>query len=394
MIKKAQITFISITMSILFIIFALLFGASVILIHSVNDYHIDHILNDTANNYAKLGSNIDEPNCIVVLFTHNEQTNETDYTYTYDSNVFTENEVKHIVEQAMSKPYDSGTFDRVRYKFSAIDPLDREYLFVAYDTTQNDEVILKKVYQTLVFLLIVYGVLFYGDYRISFMLFNPIKETLQKQKQFISNASHELKTPLAVISANAEVLKDTQNEQWVKNIQSQTDRMNLLVNDMLTLAKMDEGKINLSKMEFNLSEEVINTALPFDTVAFERGKSIELDVAPDVKLLGDLQSVKTIVNILLDNAIKHSAENSIIFVHLAKEGSKAVLTVKNDGSTVPDQDSKKVFERFYRGDKSRSRESGGSGLGLSIAKSISDANKWHITANSRLNESMTIKVTF
>ncbi|MBQ3115579.1 MAG: GHKL domain-containing protein [Clostridia bacterium] len=394
MIKKAQITFISITMSILLVVFVLLFGASVILISSVNDYHIDHILNDTANNYSKLGSNIEEPNCIVVLFTHNQETNSTEYTYTYDEEVFTKSDVEYIIEQAKAKPYDSGSIDSVRYKISTIDPVNREYLLVAYDTTQNHEVIMSKIYRSLIFLFIVYGALFYGAYRISFMLFQPIRETLSKQKQFISNASHELKTPLAVISANAEVLKDQQNAEWVKNIQSQTDRMNVLVNDMLTLAKMDEGKINLSKMEFNLSEEVINTALPFDAVAFEKGKSIELDVCPDIKLLGDLQSTKTIVSILLDNAIKHSAENSVIYLTLAKEGSKTVLTVKNDGSAVPDQDSKKVFERFYRADKSRSRESGGSGLGLSIAKSISDANKWHITANSRLNESMTIKVTF
>ena len=168
----------------------------------------------------------------------------------------------------------------------------------------------------------------------------------------------------------------------------------MLVTDMLTLAKMDEGNINLSKMEFDLSSEITNTALPFDAVAFEKGRTIELDVCPEVKLSGDLQSLKTIVNILLDNAIKHSSENSTIYVKLKKENGKTVFSVENSGSSVPDEDSNKVFERFYRGDKSRSRDSGGSGLGLSIAKSIADANKWKISARSRLNESMVIKVIF
>ncbi|MBE7061595.1 MAG: GHKL domain-containing protein [Clostridiales bacterium] len=394
MIKKAQIVFISITMSTLLFVFALIYGATALLIHSVNEYYIDKLLTDTTSSFAVLKEDAVQENSFIVLLTHNLQTDETRYDYWYDADSFSEQTVNEIIKVAINKPYNSGSVGKVRYKISAIDNVGQKYLLVAYDTTENSIAVRQRANSSLIFLLIVYGVLFYVVYRVSFRVFDPIKQTLKKQKQFISNASHELKTPLAIISANAEVLKDDQNSQWVKNIQSQTDRMNMLVTDMLTLAKMDEGNINLSKMEFDLSSEITNTALPFDAVAFEKGRTIELDVCPEVKLSGDLQSLKTIVNILLDNAIKHSSENSTIYVKLKKENGKTVFSVENSGSSVPDEDSNKVFERFYRGDKSRSRDSGGSGLGLSIAKSIADANKWKISARSRLNESMVIKVIF
>lgn len=394
MIKKAQIVFISITMSTLLFVFALIYGATALLIHSVNEYYIDKLLTDTTHSYAVLKEDAVQEKSFIVLLTYNQQTGDTRYDYWYDADSFSEQTVNEIIKIAIGKPYNSGSVGKVRYKISAIDNVGQKYLLVAYDTTENSIAVRQRANSSLVFLLIVYGVLFYVVYRVSFRVFDPIKQTLKKQKQFISNASHELKTPLAIISANAEVLKDDQNSQWVKNIQSQTDRMNMLVTDMLTLAKMDEGNINLSKMEFDLSSEITNTALPFDAVAFEKGRTIELDVCPEVKLSGDLQSLKTIVNILLDNAIKHSSENSTIYVKLKKENGKTVFSVENSGSSVPDEDSNKVFERFYRGDKSRSRDSGGSGLGLSIAKSIADANKWNISARSRLNESMVIKVIF
>jgi signal transduction histidine kinase len=225
-------------------------------------------------------------------------------------------------------------------------------------------------------------------------VFQPIVESNLKQKQFISNASHELKTPLAVISANADVLKQAGDNTWLSNIRSQTNRMNVLVGDMLTLAKMDEGKINLINTAFSLSELVVNSTLPFDAVAFEKGKTIDVDVDENVNIVGDEESAKKIINILLDNAVKHADERGEIKVSLKKENGRIALTVFNSGSLVPNIDSSKVFERFYRGDSSRARESGGSGLGLAIARGIADANKWKISAESQYGISMSITVVF
>ena len=129
-------------------------------------------------------------------------------------------------------------------------------------------------------------------------------------------------------------------------------------------------------------------------MAFENGKTLNIDIEPDILYKGDLLSVKKIVSILLDNAVKHADPCGEILVTLKKENGKTVLTVFNSGSFVPTEDSNKVFERFYRGDSSRSRESGGSGLGLSIAKSIADINKWKINAVSIPEVSMTVTVVF
>ena len=170
--------------------------------------------------------------------------------------------------------------------------------------------------------------------------------------------------------------------------------MNSLVEDMLSLAKFDEGTTKLKVEKFNLSNEVFNATLPFEVLAFEKRKKLIINVQPNIAYNGDKACVNQIVNILLDNAIKHANVDGEIVLELKKEKNKNVyLTVFNTGSDVPDQQSNKVFERFYRADSSRSRETGGSGLGLSIAKSVADMNKWKISAISKQNESMTIIVT-
>jgi signal transduction histidine kinase len=246
----------------------------------------------------------------------------------------------------------------------------------------------------LIILICIYGLLFFIVWALSFKVFSPIKEAFFKQKQFISNASHELKTPLTIISANADVLSQDVDNQWLQNIKDQANRMNDLVADMLSLAKIDEGKIRIKKEKFNISQIVLGSSLPFDAVAFEKGKTLTLNVEDNIEYFGDIQSVKNIVNILIDNAVKHADNGGDVNLTLKKESTKIVLSVFNTGSQIPDDDVDKIFERFYRGDTSRSRDSGGSGLGLSIAKSIADRNKWKISAKSKLNESMVITVIF
>ena len=168
--------------------------------------------------------------------------------------------------------------------------------------------------------------------------------------------------------------------------------MSVLVEDMLSLAKIDEGQKKLKVEKFNLSNEVLENALPFDAVAFEKGKTLNIDIQPDITYNGDRDSVKQIINILLDNAVKHADKNGEITLTLKKDGNKTIITFFNTGSQIPEENADKIFERFYRGDSSRSRESGGSGLGLAIAKSIADTNKWKISAVSKLNVSMTITI--
>ncbi len=219
---------------------------------------------------------------------------------------------------------------------------------------------------------------------LSFWLVKPVKETLNKQRLFISNASHELKTPLAVISANSDVLEtDIGENKWLSYIRSETLRMNELVNELLCLARLDDKsghKIIMS--QFNLSDVVLSASLPFESTIFENGKKFDVDVEPDIMYTGDESSIKHILSILIDNAVKYSKEQGEISVKLYTHSNRKVIEVYNTGEGIPPDKLKKVFERFYRQDEVRNSKSGGYGLGLAIAKETVEAHNGKITAQS------------
>lgn len=391
MIKRAQIKFICIVMSILLAVFAVIFSVSFLIFRDFNERAIERTLEDAKNNFIEMTDNTEQNRSIIAIITKS-----SDGTYHlgdvyFDDKIFTDDFVKQVIDTALSRTHATGSINSVYYK---ITQNESYYLLVAADMSLSDAAFRSDILKVFAWLAIIYGILFFIVWQLSFSVFKPIKEAFYKQKQFISNASHELKTPLTIISANAEVINEKGDNPWANNIKSQTERMDVLIADMLTLAKMDEDKVQLNLVEFNLSEEIINDSLAFDAVAFEKGKTLNIDIEPDILYKGDLLSVKKIVSILLDNAVKHADPCGEILVTLKKENGKTVLTVFNSGSFVPTEDSNKVFERFYRGDSSRSRESGGSGLGLSIAKSIADINKWKINAVSIPEVSMTVTVVF
>lgn len=395
MIKKAQIHFVCIVMSILLGFFSVLFFASYIVLKNVNDNAIERILDNVAYNFTTLGQEFVQEKGLICEFEVNENKNITYHREWYDTTFFSAEQVNKIIYTAIEdRPYKAGSIDNVYYK---IIKYENTNLLIAGDMTESLQIFKSNVLTSFFAVVGVFICLSFIVWALSFRVFSPIKEAFDKQKQFVSDASHELKTPVAIITANADVLSSNEeNEQWVKNIKTQTNRMDTLIADMLTLAKMDENtKTKLKIEEFSLSDEIISTTLPFDAVAFERGKFLDIDVDNNINYKGDRQSVKQILSILLDNAVKHASNEGNILVSLKKEnGKNVVLTVRNSGSLVPDKDSNKIFERFYRIDSSRARDTGGSGLGLSIAKGIADRNNWKITAQSEYNVSMTIKIIF
>lgn len=207
----------------------------------------------------------------------------------------------------------------------------------------------------------------------------PVQQAFEKQKQFISDASHELKTPLTIISANADVLSgEIGNNKWLNYIQSQAYRMSLLVNDLLNLTRLENNSANMTFSEFNLSQAVMNTALPFECQAFEAHKKFDVDVEENIMLTASERHCKQLFAIFIDNAIKHSEENGTVKVSLTKSGDKKIFSVYNTGSGIRDDEKDKIFERFYRSDDSRSRNTGGYGLGLAIARSIIDYHKFKL----------------
>lgn len=210
----------------------------------------------------------------------------------------------------------------------------------------------------------------------------PVKESFDKQKQFIADASHELKTPLSVIVASSEALEDNPKEKkWLKNIKSEADRMSLLINDLLKLASSEE-KNSLDLKEKDLSKIVELSTLTFEGRAFEKNIKIDYDIDSNIKMKLDENSIKQLVEILLDNATNHSKKGGTINISLKEVNNNIELLVKNMGDEIPRGEESKIFERFYRGDKSRNRDNNRYGLGLAIAKNIVDNHNGEIGASS------------
>ena len=226
----------------------------------------------------------------------------------------------------------------------------------------------------------------------------PLEESFKKQKQFIADASHELKTPLTIIKTNTSLLmsnpEDTIKNQskWIKYIESQSHRMSELVNEMLSLAKLDVEENKLMFSTLNLSNIIESTLLSFDAVIFESEITLDTNISKNMVINGNNDSLKKLFSILMDNAVKYTNKGGSIYVSLFVDKSKAKLIIKNTGEGIPKDKLNKIFERFYRADDSRDRETGGYGLGLSIAKSIVTQHKGNIYASSNLNKDATFTV--
>ena len=220
----------------------------------------------------------------------------------------------------------------------------------------------------------------------------PIAESYEKQKRFITDAGHELKTPITIIRADADVLEselDGENE-WIADIRKQTGRLAELTEDLIFLSKMEEENPALQMEELSLSELVDETAQSFQSLALSKGKRFSASVAPNLQVRGDEKALAKLVSILLDNAMKYSPENGTVELTLERAGKNARLIVRNSTPPMEKGSADRLFERFTREDRSRNSESGGFGLGLAIAKAVTEAHKGTIHAQSEDGASLTV----
>ncbi len=224
-------------------------------------------------------------------------------------------------------------------------------------------------------------------YFISGKVVKPISESYQKQKEFISNVSHELKTPITVISATTELMeKKNGSDKLTICVQAQSQKMSRLVNEMLTLTKLSEFEKQCGDFkQFNISQIVSNSVLYFESRAFEEGKRIQSNINENLIFTGNVDKIDELVGILLDNALKYSDEHSEIKICLYSEKENIILTCENPCKNFNTDDISRMFERFYRADKSHSDEKEGFGLGLSIAKEIVDIHNSTIYAEYKNN---------
>lgn len=208
----------------------------------------------------------------------------------------------------------------------------------------------------------------------------PMVESYSKQKRFITDASHEIKTPLAVIDAANEVQEIESGEsEWTQSIHEQVARLTALTERLVFLARMDEGSAGFTMTSIDLSEAVDKAAAPFESVAVSRGKRLSMSIASGVRAHADAAAVTQVVELLLDSATRYASEGSVIELSLravshGKGKGGAELVVSNAVDELPEGDLDRLFDRFYRADVSRSSKTGGSGVGLSVVRAIAEAH--------------------
>lgn len=222
----------------------------------------------------------------------------------------------------------------------------------------------------------------------------PVAESYEKQKRFITDAGHEIKTPLAIIDADADVLEmdlEDENNEWLQDIRRQTKRLTELTNDLVYLSRMEEQQNSANLVDFPVSDLVSETAQGFQSRALQKEQIFNQYIQPMLTLHGDEKAIRQLTSILLDNAVKYTPEGGRIDLKLEQQGRNIVLTVYNDSaSPVPKESMTKLFDRFYRTDPSRSSSTGGHGIGLSIAKAVVQAHKGKITASTADEKSLKI----
>ena len=311
--------------------------------------------------------------------------------YDYSNEQISSEEVKKSVQEILNVENKEKEhigllyFDKYSYSYRAGESL------VIYDNNNVRNNLMTVFKNSLVFFLVLELIFIAIAKLISNWISKPVEEAFDKQKDFIADASHELKTPLSVITASAEALeKNPKEKKWLTNIKNESDRMNNLIIDLLDLAKTENGNIEMSVG--NLSKAVELSVLTFEGIAFEKNIKMDYHIDPNINMKMNENTIKQVIEILLDNAIKHSKEKGKIEVNL-KETNNIELTVSNLGEPIPKGEEEKIFDRFYRVDKSRNRDTNRYGLGLAIAKNIVTSHNGTIKAYSK-NGKTTFQINF
>lgn len=227
----------------------------------------------------------------------------------------------------------------------------------------------------------------------------PVKESWQKQKEFIADASHELRTPLTVIQTNLDVMMSDsegtieENEVWLDNAYSETRVMADMIDQLLTLAKVDAKENDLDIIELSLSEIVENVTDNMKVIAKNKNIEMVTEIQDNVIIKGDYDKIRRLIVILVDNALKYTQEGRVS-IRLYTDRKYKILSVKDTGIGIYEEDIPRIFDRFYRSDKARNRKFGGTGLGLSIAKWIVDSHRASIDVESKIGEGSTFIVKF
>lgn len=284
-----------------------------------------------------------------------------------------------------------GKKDNYRYVATSLD--DGKTMYVFLDCTRDFNNFYDFLKASCLISLAGYAVVFVLVVLLSGAVMKPVAETYKKQKQFITDANHELKTPLTVISADCDLMEYAYGQsEWTDGIREQVEKLTELTNKLVFLSRVDEeGKVTMS--EFSLSEVARDAVTPYVSVCESKNKKFDFDIAEGVSCVGDVKRTKELIEILLDNAVKYSDDEGNIAFSLCASGKGGKIVVTNTTDGVPQGNLDILFERFYRLDSSRNSDTGGHGIGLSVAKAIAQQQKGKIGAYSPDGKTIVFTVT-
>lgn len=302
-----------------------------------------------------------------------------DLRITFDSNLRwrdTELELTAAIQHGEGYGYYSG------YKFYVMQSDTGQYMAVFLDCNQQLHALRTLAAYSLLavalcILLVYILVMLFSKKAIA-----PVIRSVEKQKQFITDASHELKTPITVIATSLKVLEmEVGKQKWIDKAQGQTEKLTELVGELVTLSRMDEEESPLKLSLFPVSDAAAETAESFRDYAQSKGLSLEVSVEPGIQYCGDEYATRQLCSILLDNAIKYAVPDTVITFALQKSKKGILIRTSNRCEPIDPADLNRLFDRFYRADKSRNAKTGGFGIGLSIARSIAEGHKGSIKAS-------------
>lgn len=292
----------------------------------------------------------------------------------------TEEEARKIA----SELYDgepSGQYEHFQYR-TIILPEDRGQLMLFLDTSTQQESIVTVLLVSLGGGLLCWLAMLLLVLLLSRRAIMPIAKNIEKQKQFVTNAGHEIKTPLSIILANTEAMELHNGEnKWSQNIRAQTVRLSELMKNMLTLARMDEDGVSLPMSEFSFPLLVEETLDLHRESLHAKQLDLHTEILSPIPFKGNRDSIMQLISVLLDNACKYTPKGGRMYLSLRKEGGKVCLQVSNFCPHPPEETLEKLFDRFYRGDTARTQSSGGYGIGLSAARAIAQAHGGTISAS-------------
>ena len=252
---------------------------------------------------------------------------------------------------------------------------------VIMDNTETNDFLINQLIINLLIFILCEIIIFIITYLITKWIITPVKKSFEKQKIFVADASHELKTPLSVMIASADAYFNDKDDKWVYNMKNESERMIKLVTELLNLAKTEQEQDIILEQK-NLSDIIEGSILTFESLFYDNKIKLKYEIEPDIKILCNEDLIAELMSILIDNAIKHCNEKGNVFVNLFKKNKQIILEVKNTGLPIKKEDEEKIFERFYKVDTSRNRNSNNYGLGLAIARNIVLKHNGDITAHS------------